>query len=119
MLIAFFQTQGLAHTEQVFSTKLYIPSLLSQYFVSFSLTGFSSLSSLRTSQMCQSPGGAGGSVLGEAPDVLNMLGADKLGRLRQLQERLIAPQSSGGPCPPPTFPGCQGFFRDFIMSASR
>lgn len=70
-------------------------------------------------QMCQSPGGAGGTVLGEAPDVLNMLGADKLGRLRRLQERLVAPQSSGGPCPPPTFPGCQGFFRDFILSASR
>nr|XP_058913110.1 codanin-1 isoform X3 [Kogia breviceps] len=69
-------------------------------------------------QMCQSPGGAGGTVLGEAPDVLNMLGADKLGRLRRLQERLVAPQSSGGPCPPPTFPGCQGFFRDFILSAS-
>ncbi|XP_042543826.1 codanin-1 isoform X3 [Dipodomys spectabilis] len=69
-------------------------------------------------QMCQSPGGAGGTVLGEAPDVLNMLGADKLGRLRQLQERLVAPQSSGGPCPPPAFPGCQGFFRDFILSAS-
>lgn len=57
--------------------------------------------------------------MGEAPDVLNMLGADKLGRLRRLQERLVAPQSSGGPCPPPTFPGCQGFFRDFILSASR
>ncbi|EQB77520.1 codanin-1 [Camelus ferus] len=69
-------------------------------------------------QMCQSPGGAGGTVLGEAPGVLNMLGADKLGRLRRLQERLVAPQSSGGPCPPPTFPGCQGFFRDFILSAS-
>lgn len=70
-------------------------------------------------QMCQSPGGAGGTILGEAPDVLSMLGADKLGRLRRLQERLAAPQSSGGPCPPPSFPGCQGFFRDFILSASR
>ena len=70
-------------------------------------------------QMCQNPGGAGGTILGEAPDVLSMLGADKLGRLRRLQERLAAPQSSGGPCPPPSFPGCQGFFRDFILSASR
>ncbi|XP_059559984.1 codanin-1 isoform X7 [Myotis daubentonii] len=69
-------------------------------------------------QMCQSPGGAGGTISGEAPDVLNMLGADKLGRLRRLQERLAAPQSSCGPCPPPSFPGCQGFFRDFILSAS-
>lgn len=83
------------------------------------LTGLSISLLLPLPQMCQSPGGAGGTVLGEAPDVLNMLGADKLGRLRRLQERLVAPQSSGGPCPPPTFPGCQGFFRDFILSASR
>ncbi|XP_038596822.1 codanin-1 [Tachyglossus aculeatus] len=71
-------------------------------------------------QMCQCPGGSGGTAWGKAPDpdVLSVLGADKLGRLRQLQERLVAPQSGGGPCPPPTFPGCQAFFRDFILSAS-
>lgn len=98
-------------------------SLLPPYFVqSFflnKLNGFSICLLFPLPQMCQSPGGAGGTVLGEAPDVLSMLGADKLGRLRRLQERLVAPQSSGGPCPPPTFPGCQGFFRDFILSASR
>ncbi|XP_039769780.1 codanin-1 [Ornithorhynchus anatinus] len=71
-------------------------------------------------QMCQRPGGSGGTAWGEAPDpdVVSVLGADKLGRLRQLQERLVAPQSGGGPCPPPTFPGCQAFFRDFILSSS-
>lgn len=96
--------------------------LLPLYFVqSFpeKLTGFFISLLLPQPQMCQSPGGAGGTILGEAPDVLSMLGADKLGRLRRLQERLAAPQSSGGPCPPPSFPGCQGFFRDFILSASR
>ncbi|XP_041534719.1 codanin-1 isoform X1 [Microtus oregoni] len=95
-----------------------IRAMMSQLSAACSHSHFVRLFQKQLLQMCQSPGSAGGSVLGEAPDVLNMLGADKLGRLRQLQERLVAPQSSGGPCPPPTFPGCQGFFRDFIMSAS-
>ncbi|XP_042131962.2 codanin-1 isoform X4 [Peromyscus maniculatus bairdii] len=95
-----------------------IRAMMGQLSAACSHSHFVRLFQKQLLQMCQSPGSAGGSVLGEAPDVLNMLGADKLGRLRQLQERLIAPQSSGGPCPPPTFPGCQGFFRDFIMSAS-
>uniref|UniRef100_A0A8C9BH85 Codanin 1 n=1 Tax=Phocoena sinus TaxID=42100 RepID=A0A8C9BH85_PHOSS len=95
-----------------------IRAMMSQLSAACSHSHFVRLFQKQLLQMCQSPGGAGGSVLGEAPDVLNMLGADKLGRLRRLQERLVAPQSSGGPCPPPTFPGCQGFFRDFILSAS-
>ncbi|XP_008845055.1 codanin-1 isoform X2 [Nannospalax galili] len=95
-----------------------IRAMMSQLSAACSHSHFVRLFQKQLLQMCQSPGGAGGMVLGEAPDVLNMLGADKLGRLRQLQERLVAPQSSGGPCPPPTFPGCQGFFRDFILSAS-
>ncbi|XP_026939856.1 codanin-1 isoform X1 [Orcinus orca] len=95
-----------------------IRAMMSQLSAACSHSHFVRLFQKQLLQMCQSPGGAGGTVLGEAPDVLNMLGADKLGRLRRLQERLVAPQSSGGPCPPPTFPGCQGFFRDFILSAS-
>ncbi|KAM4829651.1 codanin-1 isoform 3-T3 [Thomomys bottae] len=95
-----------------------IRAMMGQLSAACSHSHFVRLFQKQLLQMCQSPGGAGGTVLGEAPDVLNMLGADKLGRLRQLQERLVAPQSSGGPCPPPTFPGCQGFFRDFILSAS-
>nr|XP_045013225.1 codanin-1 isoform X2 [Jaculus jaculus] len=95
-----------------------IRAMMSQLSAACSHSHFVRLFQKQLLQMCQSPGSAGGTVLGEAPDVLNMLGADKLGRLRQLQERLLAPQSSGGPCPPPTFPGCQGFFRDFILSAS-
>ncbi|XP_014636098.1 PREDICTED: codanin-1 isoform X2 [Ceratotherium simum simum] len=95
-----------------------IRAMMGQLSAACSHSHFVRLFQRQLLQMCQSPGGAGGTVLGEAPDVLSMLGADKLGRLRRLQERLVAPQSSGGPCPPPTFPGCQGFFRDFILSAS-
>uniref|UniRef100_A0A8D2ATH4 Codanin 1 n=1 Tax=Sciurus vulgaris TaxID=55149 RepID=A0A8D2ATH4_SCIVU len=95
-----------------------IRAMMGQLSAACSHSHFVRLFQKQLLQMCQSPGGTGGTVLGEAPDVLSMLGADKLGRLRRLQERLLAPQSSGGPCPPPTFPGCQGFFRDFILSAS-
>ncbi|XP_039088775.1 codanin-1 isoform X2 [Hyaena hyaena] len=95
-----------------------IRAMMGQLSAACSHSHFVRLFQKQLLQMCQSPSGAGGTVLGEAPDVLSMLGADKLGRLRRLQERLVAPQSSGGPCPPPTFPGCQGFFRDFILSAS-
>ncbi|KAL5008641.1 hypothetical protein ScPMuIL_014222 [Solemya velum] len=37
---------------------------------------------------------------------------------KKLQERFIKPRSCGGPCPSPSFPGCQEFFRDFIVAAS-
>ncbi|XP_012369307.1 codanin-1 [Octodon degus] len=95
-----------------------IRAMMSQLSAACSHSHFVRLFQKQLLQMYQSPGGAGGPVLGEASDVLNMLGADKLGRLRRLQERLAAPPSSGGPCPPPTFPGYQGFFKDFILSAS-
>ncbi|NXW46767.1 CDAN1 protein, partial [Nyctiprogne leucopyga] len=69
-------------------------------------------------QMCKGPIG-GGASSGDTPDqdVLNMLGSDNLSRLKRLQERFVVPQSIRGPCPPPSFPGCQQFFRDFILSA--
>ncbi|NXS72584.1 CDAN1 protein, partial [Pandion haliaetus] len=69
-------------------------------------------------QMCKGPVG-GGASCGDTPDqdVLNMLGSDNLSRLKRLQERFVVPQSIRGPCPPPSFPGCQQFFRDFILSA--
>lgn len=70
--------------------------------------------------MCKGPVG-GGASWGDTPDqdVLNMLGPDNLSRLKRLQERFVVPQSIRGPCPPPSFPGCQQFFRDFILSAGR
>ncbi|NWI26585.1 CDAN1 protein, partial [Sula dactylatra] len=69
-------------------------------------------------QMCKGPIG-GGASWGDTPDqdVLNMLGSDNLSRLKRLQERFVVPQSIRGPCPPPAFPGCQQFFRNFILSA--
>uniref|UniRef100_A0A8D3B2K6 Codanin-1 C-terminal domain-containing protein n=1 Tax=Scophthalmus maximus TaxID=52904 RepID=A0A8D3B2K6_SCOMX len=51
-------------------------------------------------------------------DLLGMLGADGLGRLKRLEERLIQPHGVVGPCPPPSFPGHQEFFRDFLQAAS-
>ncbi|KAK3592928.1 hypothetical protein CHS0354_011728 [Potamilus streckersoni] len=38
-------------------------------------------------------------------------------KFKRLQERFIKPMSFGGPCPSPSFPGCQEFFRDFITAA--
>uniref|UniRef100_G1QX66 Codanin 1 n=1 Tax=Nomascus leucogenys TaxID=61853 RepID=G1QX66_NOMLE len=122
------QSPGVGYFSQTFlplppshtlhSRLLFLRAMMGQLSAACSHSHFVRLFQKQLLQMCQSPGGAGGTVLGEAPDVLSMLGADKLGRLWRLQERLMAPQSSGGPCPPPTFPGCQGFFRDFILSAS-
>ncbi|KAM3918265.1 codanin-1 [Leptodactylus fuscus] len=71
-------------------------------------------------QLCKGPtGGMGGVSSGDNSDqdVLNKLGSDNLNRLKRLQERFVTPQSVGGPCPPPSFPGYQEFFRDFILSA--
>ncbi|XP_010895581.2 codanin-1 isoform X2 [Esox lucius] len=69
-------------------------------------------------QMCKGPHALGS--LGDAPDadLIDMLGADSLGRLKRLEERFIQPQGILGPCPPPSFPGHQEFFRDFLRAAS-
>ncbi|XP_078089761.1 codanin-1 isoform X2 [Mustelus asterias] len=50
-------------------------------------------------------------------DVLDMFGTNNLNKLKRLQERFVVPQNIGGPCPPPTFSGCQVFFRDFLLCA--
>ncbi|XP_055016299.1 codanin-1 isoform X2 [Boleophthalmus pectinirostris] len=69
-------------------------------------------------QMCKGPRGNCSS--GDTPDadLLGMLGADSLGRLKRLAERLVQPQTVSGPCSPPSFPGHQEFFRDFLQTAS-
>ncbi|XP_051251227.1 codanin-1 [Dicentrarchus labrax] len=69
-------------------------------------------------QMCKGP--RVNSSPGDTPDadLLGMLGADSLGRLKRLEERLIQPHGVAGPCPPPSFPGHQEFFRDFLQAAS-
>ncbi|KAK2147351.1 hypothetical protein LSH36_557g01065 [Paralvinella palmiformis] len=38
-------------------------------------------------------------------------------KLKRLRERLVTPALHGGPCPSPSFPGCQEFFKDFISAA--
>ncbi|XP_076013891.1 codanin-1 isoform X2 [Genypterus blacodes] len=69
-------------------------------------------------QMCKDP--RVNSSPGDTPDadLLGMLGADSLGRLKRLEERLIQPHGVVGPCPPPSFPGHQEFFKDFLQAAS-
>ena len=69
-------------------------------------------------QMCKGPCASGSPGDAPDPDLLGMLGADGLGRLKRLQERLIQPQGILGPCPPPSFPGHEEFFRDFLQTAS-
>lgn len=71
-----------------------------------------------SSQMCKGP--RVNSFSGDAPDadLLGIVGADSLGRLKRLEERLIQPHGVVGPCPPPSFPGHQEFFRDFLQTAS-
>ncbi|XP_064623502.1 codanin-1-like [Lineus longissimus] len=38
-------------------------------------------------------------------------------KFKRLQERFITPNSMNGPSPPPSFQGCQKFFRTFIMAS--
>ncbi|XP_010775183.1 codanin-1-like [Notothenia coriiceps] len=69
-------------------------------------------------QMCKGPSVNSSPGDTADADLLGMLGADSLGRLKRLEERLIQPQGVAGPCPPPSFPGHQEFFRDFLQAAS-
>ncbi|KAM6960671.1 codanin-1 [Aplochiton taeniatus] len=69
-------------------------------------------------QMCKGPRTTRSSSDAPDADLLGMLGADSLGRLKRLEERLIQPRGLTGPCPPPSFPGHQEFFRDFLLTAS-
>ncbi|KAG7237992.1 hypothetical protein INR49_031346 [Caranx melampygus] len=69
-------------------------------------------------QMCKGPRMNNSPSDTPDTDLLGMLGADSLGRLKRLEERLIQPHGVVGPCPPPSFPGHQEFFRDFLQTAS-
>ncbi|KAM6359031.1 codanin-1 [Alca torda] len=102
--------------ERVLGNK--IRSMMAHLSATCNHSHFARLFQKQLTQMCKGPIG-GGASWGDTPDqdVLNMLGSDNLSRLKRLQERFIVPQSIRGPCPPPSFPGCQQFFRDFILSA--
>ncbi|NWV64325.1 CDAN1 protein, partial [Malurus elegans] len=102
--------------ERVLGSK--IRAMMAHLSATFNHSRFARLFQKQLIQMCKGPIG-GGASWGDTPDqdVLNMLGSDNLSRLKRLQERFVVPQSIRGPCPPPSFPGCQQFFRDFILSA--
>nr|XP_006135463.1 codanin-1 isoform X1 [Pelodiscus sinensis] len=95
-----------------------IRAMMNHLTAAYNHSHFARLFQKQLIQMCKGPIG-GGTSWGDTPDqdVLNMLGSDNLNRLKRLQERFVVPQSIRGPCPPPAFPGCQQFFRDFILSA--
>ncbi|XP_037795460.1 codanin-1-like [Penaeus monodon] len=49
---------------------------------------------------------------------LTLLKKQQPEKYKRLYERLVTPSRLGGPCPTPSFPGSQEFFRDFILTAS-
>ncbi|CAL8303763.1 unnamed protein product, partial [Boreogadus saida] len=69
-------------------------------------------------QMCKGPRANAPPADPPDADLLGLLGADSLGRLKRLEERLSQPHCIVGPCPPPSFPGHQEFFRDVLQTAS-
>ncbi|XP_026165082.1 codanin-1 [Mastacembelus armatus] len=94
-----------------------IRGMMSQLTSAGSHSHFARLFLKQLVQMCKGP--RVNSSPGDTPDdLLGMLGADSLGRLKRLEERLIQPYGVIGPCPPPSFPGHQEFFRDFLQTAS-
>ncbi|XP_074548821.1 codanin-1 [Halichoeres trimaculatus] len=95
-----------------------IRGMMSQLTSAGNHSHFSRLFLKQLVQMCKGP--RVNSSPAETPDadLLGMLGADSLGRLKRLEERLIQPHGVVGPCPPPSFPGHQEFFRDFLQTAS-
>ncbi|NXX83867.1 CDAN1 protein, partial [Urocolius indicus] len=104
------------HFDRVLGNK--IRAMMAHLSATCNHSHFARLFQKQLIQMCKGPIG-GGASWGDTPDqdVLNMLGSDNLSRLKRLQERFVVPQSIRGPCPPPSFPGCQQFFKDFILSA--
>ncbi|XP_068607900.1 codanin-1 [Brachionichthys hirsutus] len=87
-----------------------ISGMMSQLTSAGSHSHFARLFLKQLVQMCKGPP--------PDADLLGILGADSLGRLKRLEERLIRPRGVTGPCPPPSFPGHQEFFRDLIQTAS-
>ncbi|XP_033127748.1 codanin-1-like [Anneissia japonica] len=53
----------------------------------------------------------------EDQQLLSQLKKSNPEKFKRLQERFFMPSRSVGPCPPPSFNGCQEFFRDFIVCA--
>ncbi|XP_048831312.1 codanin-1 isoform X2 [Brienomyrus brachyistius] len=94
-----------------------VREMVSQMSVAGNHPHFARLFQKQLVQMCKTQQVTGSPGDAPDPDLLGILGADSLGRLKRLQERLIQPQGLTGPCPPPSFPGHQEFFRDFLQTA--
>ncbi|KAK2878520.1 hypothetical protein QQF64_011434 [Cirrhinus molitorella] len=92
--------------------------MVSQLTAAGSHSHFARLFQKQLIQMCKGPSVLGSSSDAPDADLLGMLGADSLGRLKRLQQRLVQPQGLIGPCPPPSFPGHQEFFKCFLQTAS-
>lgn len=92
--------------------------MVSQLTAAGSQSHFARLFQKQLVQMCKGPSVLASSSDAPDADLLGMLGADSLGRLKRLQQRLVQPQSLIGPCPPPSFPGHQEFFKGFLQTAS-
>ncbi|XP_053394864.1 codanin-1-like [Mercenaria mercenaria] len=67
--------------------------------------------------MCKGDGSIRSSDDDENIALLSQLKRTNPEKFKRLQERFIKPLSFGGPCPNPSFPGIQEFFRDFIVVA--
>ncbi|KAI7804405.1 putative codanin-1 [Triplophysa rosa] len=94
-----------------------VRTMVSQLTAAGDHSHFARLFQKQLIQMCKGPCVLGSSNDTPDADLLSMLGADSLGRLKRLQQRLVQPQGLIGPCPPPSFPGHQEFFRDFLQTA--
>uniref|UniRef100_A0A3B4AD38 Codanin-1 C-terminal domain-containing protein n=1 Tax=Periophthalmus magnuspinnatus TaxID=409849 RepID=A0A3B4AD38_9GOBI len=103
--------------KQRLSQRTWLEGMMNQLNSAGNHSHFARLFLKQLVQMCKGP--RGNCTPGDTPDadLLGMLGADSLGRLKRLEERLIQPQTVSGPCPPPSFPGHQEFFRDFLQTA--
>uniref|UniRef100_A0A8C1EWX7 Codanin 1 n=1 Tax=Cyprinus carpio carpio TaxID=630221 RepID=A0A8C1EWX7_CYPCA len=95
-----------------------VRTMVSQLTAAGSHSHFAGLFQKQLIQMCKGPCVLGSSNNAPDADLLGMLGADSLGRLKHLQQCLVQPQGLFGPCPPPSFPGHQEFFKHFLQTAS-
>nr|XP_054759399.1 codanin-1-like [Lytechinus pictus] len=81
-------------------------------------THFSRLFQSQLIKMCQGDSSVVDSGDSQEFSFIQQLRRTNPGKFKRLEERFSTPTSSGGPCPPPSFQGCQEFFRDFILATN-
>ncbi|KAM7305710.1 codanin-1 [Ixodes scapularis] len=79
---------------------------------------YSHLARLVLTQLVTSCSGGAEMDGGLGEDLLAELKSTLPDKFERLEERFVHPFKVGGPCPSPSFPGCQGFFHDFVKAAS-